>query len=140
MIKSVVLSLALTLGLGISASNAQNKNVYVDDSGIMRWEDSDKEVQGFGVNYTVPFAHAYRSAEKLGVDKKEAIDNDVYHFARLGFDAYRIHVWDTEISDSLGNLLENDNLDLFDYMVKKMEDRGMKMLITPIAFWQRVLR
>ncbi len=135
MIKSVVLSLALTLGLGISASNAQNKNVYVDDSGIMRWEDSDKEVQGFGVNYTVPFAHAYRSAEKLGVDKKEAIDNDVYHFARLGFDAYRIHVWDTEISDSLGNLLENDHLDLFDYMVKKMEDRGMKMLITPIAFW-----
>ncbi len=44
MIKSVVLSLALTLGLGISASNAQNKNVYVDDSGIMRWGDSDQEV------------------------------------------------------------------------------------------------
>ena len=135
MIKAVIISLVLTLGLGVSASNAQSKDVYVDDSGIMRWGDSKKEVQGFGVNYTVPFAHAYRSAEKLGVDKKEAIDNDVYHFARLGFDAYRVHVWDTEISDSLGNLLANDHLDLFDYMVKKMKDRGMRMLITPIAFW-----
>nr|PZN58489.1 MAG: hypothetical protein DIU61_00180 [Bacteroidota bacterium] len=26
---------------------------------------------------------------------------DVYHFARRGFDAYRVHVWDTEISDSV---------------------------------------
>ncbi len=110
-------------------------NVYVDDKGVMRWSKSKAEVQGFGINYTVPFAHAYRAAKKLNISHKEAIDNDVYHFARLGFDAYRVHVWDTEISDTVGNLLDNDHLQLFDYMLKKMKERGMKFIITPIAFW-----
>lgn len=124
----------LILGPGIAISNAQGK-VTIDDSGIMRWSASQKEIQGFGVNYTVPFAHAYRSAEKLGVDPKTAIDQDIYHFARLGFDAFRVHVWDTQISDTLGNLLENEHLDLFDYMVSEMQKRGMNLLLTPIAFW-----
>lgn len=109
-------------------------DVIVDEKGIMRWPDHS-EVHGFGVNYTVPFAYAYRNAIKLGVDPKQAIDNDIYHFARLGFDAYRVHVWDTEISDSLGNLILNDHLDLFDYMLWKMKERGMKFILTPIAFW-----
>ncbi|HSP40440.1 MAG TPA: hypothetical protein VLN46_03330, partial [Gillisia sp.] len=73
-------------------------NVFVDDSGVMRWGHNKEEVKGFGVNYSAPFAHGYRSAQRLGVDLKKAIDNDVYHFSRLDFDLYRIHVWDTEIS------------------------------------------
>lgn len=135
MIRSVILMVALLSGLGIGMSFAQEGNVYVDDQGLMRWGDTREEVQGFGVNYTVPFAHAYRSAEKLGISPKEAIDKDIYHFARLGFDAYRVHIWDTEISDTLGNLLENEHLDVFDYMLRQMKDRGMKFLLTPIAFW-----
>ena len=107
------------------AQGKKDDLVYVDGNGVMRWAKSKKEVQGFGVNYTAPFAHAYRSAKKLNVSLKQAIDDDVYHFARLGFDAYRVHVWDTEISDTVGNLLTNDHLELFDYMLKKMKDRGM---------------
>src|SRR5690554_152829 len=113
---------------------SQNKTVYVDQEGIMRWPDG-KEVYGFGVNYTVPFAHAFRTAQKLGVDPREAMENDVYHFARLGFDAYRVHVWDTEISDEKGNLLENEHLDHFDYLIQSMKDRNMKFLLAPIVFW-----
>lgn len=60
---------------------------------------------------------------------------DVYHFARRGFDAYRVHVWDTEISDSVGNLLQNEHLDLFDYMLAKMKARGINSILTPIAYW-----
>jgi len=101
----------------------------------MRLGHNDTEVQGFGVNYTVPFTHAYRTAGKLGVDLKKAIDNDVYHFSRLGFDLFRIHVWDTEISDAEGNLIENEHLELFDYLLKKLKDRNMNFVITPIAFW-----
>lgn len=115
--------------------NKKSNDVFVDDKGVMRWGKSGAEVQGFGVNYTVPFAHAYRSAVQLGVSHKQAIDNDVYHFARLGFDAYRVHVWDTEISDTVGNVLNNEHLQLFDYALRKMKDRGIKFLITPIAFW-----
>ena len=125
---------ALLLGSIFTLAKGQN-HAYVDEQGIMRWGNSHQEVYGFGVNYTVPFAHAYRSAEKLNISPREAIDNDVYHFARLGFDAYRVHVWDTEISDTLGNLLENDHLELFDYMLWQMKSRGLKFLITPIAFW-----
>ncbi|NUO03593.1 MAG: membrane or secreted protein [Saprospiraceae bacterium] len=111
------------------------RNVIVDNQGVMRWEDSKSEVKGFGVNYTVPFAHAYRSAKKLGIDPLKAIDEDVYHFSRLGFDLYRVHVWDTEISDTLGNLIFNEHLNAFDYLLKKLADRNINYVITPIAFW-----
>ena len=115
--------------------NERSTLVFVDKNGVMRWSNTRSEVQGFGINYTVPFAHAYRSGKKLRVSHKEEIDKDVYHFARLGFDAYRVHVWDTEISDTVGNLLHNEHLQLFDYMLKRMKDRGMKFILTPIAFW-----
>ncbi|MGB6152316.1 MAG: hypothetical protein WBG48_10005 [Pricia sp.] len=118
------------------AQNSNNKkDVYVDDSGVMRWGDTKKEVKGFGVNYSAPFAHVYRSALREGVYIKEEIDKDVYHLSRLGFDLYRIHVWDTEISDTLGNLIENEHLDTFDYLLKKLKDKGFNYVITPIAFW-----
>ncbi|HEY5686743.1 MAG TPA: hypothetical protein VIS27_00380, partial [Yeosuana sp.] len=118
----------------LSQSNIKG-DVIVDSNGIMRWENSQEEVKGFGVNYTVPFAHAYRSSKRMGLDPKKAIDNDVYHFSRLGFDLYRIHVWDTEISDSLGNLLENEHLDAFDYLLWKLKKAKINYVITPIAFW-----
>lgn len=46
-----------------------------------------------------------------------------------------MHVWDCEISDTLGNLLDNDHLRLLDFMLSEMRDRGMQMVLTPIAFW-----
>lgn len=114
---------------------AQSGDVHVDEQGVMRWTESDEEIKGFGVNYTVPFAHAYRSAKKLGVDPLQAIDEDVYHFSRLGLDLYRVHVWDTEISDTLGNLLDNEHLQAFDYLLKKLSERGINYVLTPIAYW-----
>ncbi len=116
-------------------TNSAKGDVFVDGNGVMRWGKTKEEVKGFGVNYTVPFAHAYRSAKRLGIDPKKAIDNDVYHFSRLGFDLYRVHVWDTQISDSLGNLLENEYLDAFDYLLKKLKEKNINYVITPIAFW-----
>ena len=54
---------------------------------------------------------------------------------RLGLDAYRIHVWDREVSDREGNLVENDHLDLLDYLMAKLAEHGIKALLTPIAWW-----
>jgi len=109
--------------------------VHVDDQGIMRWTEDESEIRGFGVNYTVPFAHAYRSAIKMGIDPYRAIDQDIYQFKRLGFDLYRVHVWDTEISDSLGNLINNEHLQVFDYLLWKLAENDIKYILTPIAFW-----
>jgi len=127
--------LVIGMLLVIAASAQKSKDVYVDKNGVMRWGSTKEEVHGFGINYTAPFAHAYRTAKKLNIPLEKAIDDDVYHFARLGFDAYRVHVWDCEISDTVGNLLSNDHLRMFDYMLMKMKARGMKFIITPIAFW-----
>lgn len=118
-------------------TNAQKKTdpVYVDKQGVLRWTKDNSEAAFFGVNYTVPFAYGYRSHKALGADLERAIDADVYHMRRSGLDAFRVHVWDVEISDSLGNLLENEHLRLFDYLIKKLKEKNIKILITPIAFW-----
>lgn len=113
----------------------KNSHAFVDGEGILRWSNDSSEIHGFGINYTVPFAHSFRMAMRMGISHEEAIRQDVYHFARLDMDLFRVHVWDTEISDSVGNLLENEHLRLFDFAVKEMKKRGMKFIITPIAFW-----
>ncbi|WP_435138804.1 hypothetical protein [Formosa sp. A9] len=127
----------IVIYLSFCIGSAQNNNasVFVDSKGIMRWSNSNTEVKGFGVNYTVPFAHAYRSAQRLGMNPKQAIDNDLYHFSKLEFDLYRVHVWDTEISDVNGHLLNNEHLDAFDYLIAQFKAKGFNFVITPIAFW-----
>lgn len=89
----------------------------------------------FGVNYSTAFAYAFRAHERLGVDHKLAIDADVAHLARMRLDAFRIHVWDREVSDRDGNLLENEHLDLLDYLIYRLSERGIKTILTPIAWW-----
>ena len=84
----------------------------------------------YGTNYTLPFAHGYRAAETLGIDRKKAIDQDVYHMARMGLNGFRLHLWEAELADSVGNLIENDHLDLLDYLISRLEERGIDIILT----------
>lgn len=118
------------------SQKTKNTNlVYVDKQGVLRYTATKQEAAFFGVNYTTPFAFAYRAHKALNVDIEKAIQQDVYHMARLGLDAFRVHVWDTEISDTVGNLLENEHLRLFDFLLAELKKRNIKTIITPIAFW-----
>lgn len=126
---------AALLFAAVGFAQKNTNPVYVDPSGVLRWTKTKKEAAFFGVNYTVPFAYGYRSHKALGIDPEKAIDADVAHMARLGFDAFRVHVWDTEITDSAGNLLQNEHLRLFDYLLMRLKERGIKILVTPLAFW-----
>lgn len=103
--------------------------IYIDGNGVMRWSDTHEEASFFGVNYTLPFAHAYRALGYLGLDRKAAIDKDVYHLSRLGLNAYRIHLWDVELTDGQGNLLENEHIDLMDYLIAKLKERNIHIVI-----------
>ncbi|WP_442589455.1 membrane or secreted protein [Pedobacter sp. AW31-3R] len=120
-------------------SSAQTKTsrtgIFVDKKGVMRWQKDGTEATFFGLNYTAPFAYGYRSILRSGITVEQAIKDDVYHFSRLGLDAFRVHVWDVEISDSLGNLINNEHLRLFDFLVAELKKRKIKTLITPIAYW-----
>lgn len=138
MMKKISLFILLLTLFSHAAQSQKSKSsnlVYVDSKGVLRYTKGGAEASFFGVNYTVPFAYGYRSIKALGKEVKKEIDNDVYHLARIGIDAFRVHVWDTEISDSLGNLLNNEHLDLFDYLVAQLKKRNIKIIITPIAFW-----
>lgn len=109
-------------------------STFVDDHGVMRWTATKAEVVQFGVNYTTPFAHAFRAHKRLGVDWRDAIAADVYHLARLGLDAYRVHMWDREITDEEGNLLVNEHMQAHDFLLSKLKERGIKSILTPLQF------
>ena len=119
--------------------------VYLDDQGVVRWRDDRSEVALFGANYILPSASDYRAAGYLGADRKKMIDEDMAHFARMGWDGLRLTLWgDWENSDRAGNLIGNDHLDLFDYLIARARERGIYMLLSPIqtynANWPDALR
>ena len=111
-------------------ASRQDYKIYVDKEGVMRRSDNKEEAAYYGTNYTLPFAYSYRALGYLGKDRREAIDHDVYQIARLGLNAFRLHLWDAELADSLGNLVESDHLDLLDYMIARLEERGIDILLT----------
>ena len=132
--RTIVCTLLLLASWSQSLAASEPSPIFVDDGGVMRWTASRKEVALFGVNYTAPFAHAFRAHQRLGISLESAIDADVYHLARLGLDAYRVHVWDREISDAQGNLVPNEHVRAFDYLLAQLKARGIKIILTPLQF------
>jgi hypothetical protein len=64
------------------------------------------------------------------------IEEDMAHFARMGWDGLRLTFWgDWEASDSAGNLIANDHLDLQDYLIARARERGIYMLFSPIQLY-----
>jgi hypothetical protein len=113
------------------------RTVYVDTTGTIRWRDNRREVSLFGANYTLPSASDYRAAGYLRSDRKKLIDEDMAHFARMGWDGLRVGIWgDWENTDHAGNLIVNDHLDLVDYLIARARERGIYILLTPITTYE----
>lgn len=108
----------------------QKYQIYVDDNGVMRRSDNHEEVSYYGTNYTAPFAYSYRALGYRDKDRKRAIDRDVYHISRIGLNAFRLHLWDAELADSVGNIIDSEHLDLLDYMIAQFEKRGIDIILT----------
>jgi hypothetical protein len=107
--------------------------LYLDRSGVVRWRDSNEEIALYGANYCIMSGSDYRMAGLVSSDRKAMVDEDLAHFARLGWTALRLCTWgDWENSDREGNLVINDHVDLLDYVIAKARDRGIYMLLTPI--------
>lgn len=133
-----------TLCLVASASFVTAQElVYQDREGVIRYTADRSEVAVFGANYCLPSASDYRAAHKVAPtteEKKRMIDLDMAHFERMGFRALRLSFWgDWENADKEGNLLDNDHLDLLDYLVWRASERGILMLFSPTvghaAWW-----
>ncbi|HET6762240.1 MAG TPA: hypothetical protein VFH27_01180 [Longimicrobiaceae bacterium] len=109
------------------------RQAYVDSAGVVRWRGTDEEVRLFGANYAIASSSDYRAAGYVSTDRKRMIDEDVAHFARMGWNGMRLAFWgDWQNADRQGNLIPNDHLDLLDYLVAKARERGISILFNPI--------
>ena len=132
----LLLVVLVTLVSPGTAQRALNRAVYVDNQGVIRWSDDRTEVTLFGANYVLPTASDYRAAGYLHADRKKMIAEDMAQFARMGWDGLRLTFWgDWEASDSAGNLIANDHLDLLDDLIARARERGIYMLFSPIQLY-----
>src|SRR2546429_296762 len=133
--QGVFLAVLATLASSVQAQRA-DRHVYLDNQGVVRWRDDKQEVTLFGANYVLPTASDYRAAGYLHADRKKMIDEDMAQFARMGWDGLRLTFWgDWEASDSAGNLIANEHLDLQDYLIAQARERGIYMLFSPIQLY-----
>jgi len=112
-----------------------SRTAMADGEGVLRWADDQSEVALFGVNYYTPFALDYRALGERGLDRKEVIRRDVAHFRRLGLTALRLHCFDREFSTKKGAFVENDHVDLLDFLISEAASNGLYTVLTPIAAW-----
>jgi hypothetical protein len=116
-----------------SEDGAAARPVYLDAAGVVRWGDSKEEVGLFGANYCIMSGSDYRMAGLVSNDRKAMIDEDMAHFARMGWTALRLCSWgDWENADRAGNLIVNEHVDLLDYLIARARARGIYILLTPI--------
>jgi len=102
---------------------------------VVRWRETKQEVALFGANYVIG-ASDYRAGGYVHADRKRMVDEDMAQFARMGWDGLRLTFWgDWEASDSAGNLLANEYLDLLDYLIARARERGIYMLFSPIQLY-----
>src|SRR6184192_1779791 len=134
--KNALTSWALIALASSAQAQVANRGVYLDKQGVVRWRDTKQEVALFGANYVLPTASDYRAGGYLHADRKQMIDEDMAQFARMGWDGLRLTFWgDWEASDSAGNLIANDHLDLLDYLIARARERGIYMLFSPIQLY-----
>ncbi len=109
------------------------RSMRVED-GVLLYGDG-KEVALWGVNYYPQSWHQFENMKRLGVDMKKAIRDDLDDMKRMGVEVIRIHVFDREISDRCGSLIDNEHLDLLDYLISEGTKRGIYFFFTPVAWW-----
>ena len=109
------------------------RSASVDDAGVIRWDDDHSEVRLFGANYALPSSGDFRAAGYLTDDRYALVDQDFAHFARMGWNGLRVAFWgDWQNADIQGNLIENEHLDLVDYIIARARERGIYILFNPI--------
>ena len=136
------LQYTLVAGLLASALCAENATFpykapfAVKDAVIV--DQDGRKVKLWGVNYLAPFNHNFVNIRQAGVDLRTAIDTDLAQLKLMGVDFIRVHLYDREITDNQGNLIDNDHLRAFDYLVERAYQQGLFLMLTPTVWWNTV--
>ena len=104
------------------------------ENGVLRYPDG-LEVALWGVNYYPQSWYQFENMTKLKVDMKATIRADLDDLQKMSVEIIRIHCFDREISDGDGNIVDNEHLNMLDYLVSECSRRGIYMYFTPIAWW-----
>ena len=107
--------------------------IKVED-GVLYYQDG-KEVALWGTNIYPQSWNEYENIKKLGLDHKKVTDEDFEHLKKMGVNVIRMHIFEKEIADEEGNLVENDHLDILDYVIYKCQEEKIYLFLTPVAWW-----
>lgn len=143
---SYVASLSKTAAKDASASASyqtytQRFEVRTDNygRGVIYNKANNLPVNLWGVNYYPMSSLTHWLMQKAGVSTidqtKNEILNDLNDLAFLHVNHIRIHIFDQEISDSCGHLVNNKYLDLLEYLLDQAGKRNIVVQLTPIAWW-----
>lgn len=99
--------------------------VYADGAEVALW----------GSNYYAAHFCQYDNIKSLGLDHKAVIDRDLDDLKAIGCEVVRMHLFDREITDRQGRLVENPHLDLVCYTIAACARRGIYFFLTPVAWW-----
>jgi len=107
--------------------------MHVQD-GVLRYPDG-AEVALWGVNIYPQSWYQFENIKRLGLDMKATVRQDLDHLREMGVQVIRMHIFDREITTGTGEILDNEHLDLLDYLVAECSRRGIYLFLTPIAWW-----
>jgi len=102
------------------------------------YDANGRKVKLWGVNYYAPFNHNYFNIKEIGCDIYAAIDKDIAHFKLLDIDFLRMHLYEREITTPNGELVENEQLKVFDYLVEQCDKNDIYLMLSPISYWNTV--
>ena len=93
-------------------------DVFVDKQGVLRWQKTQAgSGLVWGELHRRPSPTPTAPISSVGVGTSRPFGRTCTTCRGWGVDAFRVHVWDVEITDTLGNLLENEHLRLLDFLV-----------------------
>lgn len=128
--KKAIFVLSVYSVVCLSAFGADFQKLSVQD-GVLVYEDGSEAVL-WGVNLQPSLSWEYRRMAKHGLHKPFELDaykamiNEAYdELEMMGCNLIRIHLSPGDITDTEGNLVENQWLELTDYVLAEAEKHGM---------------
>lgn len=103
-------------------------------NGVLLYEDGG-EVCLWGANSYPQSWNQFDNMKRAGADMHKAICSDLDDMKQMGVELIRIHVFDREITDAKGGLIDNEHYELLDYIVSEASNRGIYLMFTPIGWW-----
>jgi hypothetical protein len=117
----------------LSPAAGSFKPVHVKD-GVFRYDDGT-EVALFGTNYYPMSWYQYNNMKAAKADFRAVIHRDVADMKMMGVQVVRVHVFDKEMSDAQGHLVDNVHLEIFDMLVDELQQQGIYLYLTTLTWW-----